>query len=325
MRGRSYLAMALVLTRVAAHASADLLQGGASGRYGSGNVTYGEAENWGVDLPDDGTNSPQSTGVQVTQNANLIVGAEAMSNLAVGALGSTAGWMGASVLDHGPQAGTIWFLGANGYTMYLDSIAITSPTHPAGFPVQIQFSLHVDAALLAAHSENPGGNNNNAFAYALVEARVSGPGGTQFIDNDDNRAIIDTDTPGNNMAIGLLNPATPHLDFTYDASVGDTLTFYANTDARVQGNLAPNTSIPANTAGQALVSVGMAFGATSLTDPANINLESQIMNGALFPGASQATAANAQGSTPPSPIPEPATAVIMALMGVGALRRRRAA
>ena len=318
------LETALVVMCLAAHASADMLTAGASSRYGSGNVTKGEAENWGVALPDDGTNSPQSTGAQIAQNANLLVGSEAVSTLAGAAIGSSAGWTGASVLDVGPQAGTIWFLGSSGYTTYLDSIAITSPTHPTGYPVDIQFSIHVNAMLLATHSENPGGNNNNAFAYGLVEARVNGPGGLHFIDNDDNRAIIDTDNPGNNMAIGLLNPATPHLDFTYSASVGDTLTFYANTDARAQGNLAPDTNIPANTSGQVLVSLGLSFGATSLTDPANIHLESQIMNGALFPGASQANAANAQGGAPPSPIPEPATAVIVALTGVGALGRRRA-
>ena len=324
MRFFPFLKIALVLTCITAHASATSLTAGAAGRYGSGNVTKGEQENWGVTLPDDGTNSPQSTGPQIAQNANLMVGAESMSNLVSAAIGSTSGWTGASVLDTGPNSGTIWFLTSTGFTSFLDSIVITSPTHAAGFPVDIQFSLHVDASLLAVHSQNPGGRNNNAFSMGFVQVVVNGPGGAESISGDDNKAIIDTDDPGNNQMIGLLNPATPHMDFTYSASVGDTISFFAKTEARASGNLAPDTDIPANTSGHVSTSVGLSFGATPLTDPANINLESQYFGGsALFPAASEANAANAQGGIP-SPIPEPATAMIMALLGIGALGRRRA-
>lgn len=227
------------------------------------------------------------------------------------------------MIDSPPNGGTNWFIASGGRTTYIDSLSVTSPSLPVGTPVQIEFSYHVNAALSATHSESPGGNNNNAFVLAFVQSLISGSAsGSHFIDGDDNKAVLNTANAGSDLAIGLMNPATPHLNVTYNAQVGDTLNFSVLADVATNGDLAPitvsfNPITLANTFGGSSATLGLAFGATPL-DP-NVVLMSQVLNNSAFPAAANANAANAQASAP-SPIPAPATIITLSLFGFHVMR-----
>jgi hypothetical protein len=292
-------------------------------RFGSGNSILAEDGVSGFILPDDG-----STGLQQVQNTHLDVVGEGTASLANNAIGVASGWLGASVIDHPPNGGTIWFLASGAFVRYDDMLTVSSSTLPIGTPVQIQFSLQVASSMSVDHSVLPGNNNNNSFSQGFVDTAVINTFGPDFFLNENaNHAIVDTTTSIADFQLGLMNPATPHLDFTINALVGDSLRFLAEATVRTNGNLAPitvslNPITLDNTTGAATASIGLAFGATSLTP--GVTLLSEHL-GDEFPAAALADAAHAALGMPVVPIPVPGVAPLLtvALAVLARVRRHR--
>lgn len=255
----------------------------------------------------------------MAQNTHLKTAAVGKSTLSHGAIGAASAWIGASVIDFPPSGGTNWNLFAGAHTRFIDDIEVTSASLPVGTEVPILFSLHVSSSINAAHSALPGGSNNRAFVRQMIDAGTVGPGGNRFdVEAEDNNAFRDTTGSVPNQNNGLLNPNTPHLDYLFDAKVGDTLTFFVLIDSDVIGNLSPitvstNPVVLDNATGQALGSIGVAFGASPINPDMSPNTDVILMSqqfGGPFSPSSSASAANAALGEPANPIPEPSSLLI---------------
>jgi len=298
--------------------AAEILTSNTLASYSRGTITQASDGTNGQPLPHDGSNDAQ------VQNGNLLAAATGASNLSNNAIGSATGYLGASVIDNPPFGGSIWDLGGTGSVRFRDLVTVESTTLPAGSDVQIQFSIHVTSSLLATHTITPGGH---AWAMGFVDMSISitNRGAAPFyLDASKHRAIRDNADPTSNENSGVLNPNTPHLDVPFDAQVGDVIAFTVETEARSSGRLSPitisiNPIVLGNAVSSAKASVGLAFGATSLT--ADVTLNSDEYAG-TFPSSASANAANAAAGLP-AMVPEPATLSLLALGGLVVLRRRR--
>jgi len=285
------------------HAAAATLTANSQARYGSGNTTIGEDDVSGFALPHDG-----STGIQRAENTHLATAATAKSNLSNAAIGGASAWQGASVID-APMGngGTRWNLHGSTLTRFDDSITVNSASLPVGTPVQIGFSLHVASSFAFSHTVPISSlSNNYTGVNADVGLTITTPGIDPYhLSRSDNRMRHDT-TSEPNIVVGLLDPATPHLNFTYNAHVGDVMRFLLDVRTTAHGRLTPFTVstfpqlVLENAFGDAISGASVAFGATAQT--AGVTLDSDLFNDA-FPAASQANATNAALGLPANPLP----------------------
>lgn len=305
--------------------AASVLMSNASARYGSGNTTHAEDGVSGFPLPDDGT-----SGLQQVQNSHLYLAAEGTANLSGNAIGAAAGWIGASVIDYPPNGGTAWMLFAGTFTRYWDMILVDSSTLAVGTPVQLQFSLHVASSVIATHSFFPGSNTNHTQAHGFIDSAIRFQSNDPdfFLNENSNLKLIDTRTSVADSELGLINPATPHLDIFIDAAVGDNLFFAAEATVRTSGGLAPRTVsvsplVLDNQEGFTYAAIGLAFGASSLTP--GVTLRSERLGGNSFPDAALADGVTAALGMPAVPVPIPGvTPIVYVVVGVlGVLARRR--
>jgi hypothetical protein len=277
------------------------LTSSANSRFGSGNTTLGSAGVSGFNLPDDGT-----TGVQLAINSNLAVAAIGSANLSSNAVGAASAWIGASVID-APSGGggTAWNLIGGSKVKFFDDIDVTSATLSAGTPVQIQFSLEIAGSFFVDHSAVPGSmTSNNAFAIGSVDVAtfVQNRTADRFdLDPNLNKAIRDSTGIIVDQNLGLFDPNTPHLDYNFEAEVGDVLAFVVEINVRTDGHLTPKSvnDVLQNMTGEAFGSIGLSFGATPLD--ADVTLMSARYQDS-FPAASLANATNALIGMPVNPV-----------------------
>jgi hypothetical protein len=293
--------LALTLALSAGESVAVELTSSANARFGSGNTILGSAGVSGFNLPDDGT-----TGVQLAINSNLAVAAIGSANLSSNAIGAAGAWIGASVIDApGGGGGTAWNLIGGSRTKFFDDINVTSATLSAGTPVQIQFSLEVAGSFFVEHSAVPGSmTSNNAFAIGSVDVAtfVQNRTADRFdLDPNLNKAIRDSTGIVADQNLGILDPNNPHLDYNFEAEVGDVLGFVIEINVRTDGHLTPKSvnDVLQNMIGEAYGSIGLSFGATPLD--ADVMLMSARYQD-QFPAASLANATNALIGMPVNPV-----------------------
>lgn len=315
--------VALILT-MAAPAGAAQLSANSTARYGSGNTTLAEDAVSGFILPPDG-----STGIQSVSNGSIGAAATATTSLSSNSIGAASGWAGTSILTT-PTSGPIWTTVGIAQTDFDDTLTVSSSVLAPGTPVTVNFSLFASGLVAANHSISQGGTNNQARAEAIISGSVTtlgGPGESYFISSGANRAFVGTDGSILSDATGLLDPATPSLDFSLNTKVGDQLRFFLRIRTNAIGGVAPRSITGpfgplVNQNGAANAAIGLAFGATAASQ--DVTVTSALYGGA-FPLASLATLSAALQGQPPAPIPLPAALPLMLPALIGLARRRRAA
>ncbi|MEQ8232646.1 MAG: hypothetical protein RLW61_18775 [Gammaproteobacteria bacterium] len=324
MRVFHYLRLVILLLAgmAALPAAAAQLYANSTARYGSGNTTLDEDAVSGFALPADG-----STGIQAVNNGSLGAAATGTAALSGNSIGAASAWAGTSILTT-PNSGPIWTTVGIAEVTFIDTLAVTSTVLAPGTPVTVNFSLAAAGLVTANHSISQGGTNNQATAEALISGSVTtlgGPGESYFISSGDHRALLGTSGSVLSLANGLLNPATPTLDFSVNSKVGDELQFFLRVRTNAIGGVAPRSVTGpfgplVNQNGAASAALGLAFGA-SATSP-DVALASELYGGS-FPLASLATLSAALGGQPVvAPIPLPPAALLLAGPLLGILARR---
>ncbi|MEM7294616.1 MAG: hypothetical protein AAF420_14645, partial [Pseudomonadota bacterium] len=311
----------------------------ANSLYSSSCCTISQQRVSNVDLGPNGT-----TGDQLVNAGGTAIATSASSSLNASSVGATSAYLGTSILS-APNSSPNRNLLGSAYTRHQDMLTITSSTLNIGDPVQIQFALAVSWAASASHSSSQGGTKNFSQAQAWINGAVSttnGPGSNYQISSSEHNVFFSTTGNTTSRILGVFDPMSPILNFTYDSKVGDILAFNFDARADVTGafvgvSSGPGTGTLDNTLGSAFSSLGVAFGAVA-TDAsvvssasfsgssnsalADIVITSALNGGNPFPSLDQATVANALLGQPPSPIPLPPS-VLMLLPALAFLMRYR--